>query len=214
MFLWVKWPNQQCQSTEGSSSPKDQTSIPPGPPHHVTVIQRIMYGNRHKICIHKNESRHSEMGPVRQTQIQRPVKLLNKLNPETCCTVQEIVRLRYTLLHNWSVLLIFSPTPDQHVTDVAIGDAISEKTTVDWYLLCRWVAVWVMCGQGCKLSGNINKSLESYNVHIFIQLRWYPGSRHKNELCFLNIMHKVKAERSEELFVKNMLILQHHWTWK
>jgi len=27
-------------------------------------------------------------------------------------------------------------------------------------------------------------------------------------------MHKVKAERSGELFVKNMLILQHHWTWK
>jgi len=29
----------------------------------------------------------------------------------------------------------------------------------------------------------------------------------------MNIMHKVKAERSGELFVKNMLILQHHWTW-
>jgi len=27
-------------------------------------------------------------------------------------------------------------------------------------------------------------------------------------------MHRVKAERSGELFVKNMLILQHHWTSK
>jgi len=26
-------------------------------------------------------------------------------------------------------------------------------------------------------------------------------------------MHKVKAARSGELFVKNMFILQHHWTW-
>jgi len=31
-------PNQQCQSTEGSSSPKDQASIPPGPPHNVTTL--------------------------------------------------------------------------------------------------------------------------------------------------------------------------------
>jgi len=28
------------------------------------------------------------------------------------------------------------------------------------------------------------------------------------------LLQKVKAERSGELFVKNMLILQHHWTWK
>jgi len=27
-------------------------------------------------------------------------------------------------------------------------------------------------------------------------------------------MHEVKAERCGELFVKNKLILQHHWTWK
>jgi len=33
-------------------------------------------------------------------------------------------------------------------------------------------------------------------------------------LFFLNIMHKVKAERSGELFIKNMLILQHPWSWK
>jgi len=33
---------QQCQSTEGSSSPKVQASVPPGPPHHVTVILQII----------------------------------------------------------------------------------------------------------------------------------------------------------------------------
>jgi len=35
-------PNQRCQSTEGSSGPEDQASIPPGPPHHVTIIQHII----------------------------------------------------------------------------------------------------------------------------------------------------------------------------
>jgi len=28
----------QCQSTEGSSGPKDQVSIPPGSPHRVTIL--------------------------------------------------------------------------------------------------------------------------------------------------------------------------------
>jgi len=37
-FLRVKWPNQQCQSTEGSNGPEDQASIPPGPPHRVTIL--------------------------------------------------------------------------------------------------------------------------------------------------------------------------------
>ena len=36
--LWVRWPNQQCQSTEGSNGAKDQASIPPDPPHHVTIL--------------------------------------------------------------------------------------------------------------------------------------------------------------------------------
>ena len=36
--LRVKWPNQQCQSTEGNNGPKDQASIPPGPPHSVTIL--------------------------------------------------------------------------------------------------------------------------------------------------------------------------------
>jgi len=33
----------------------------------------------------------------------------------------------------------------------------------------------------------------------------------KTSYFFLNIMHKVKEKRSGELFVKNMLILQHHF---
>ena len=36
--LQVKWPNQQCQSTERSNGPKHQASIPPGPSHHVTIL--------------------------------------------------------------------------------------------------------------------------------------------------------------------------------
>jgi len=31
--------NQQCQSIEGNSDPKDQASIPPGTPYRVTIIQ-------------------------------------------------------------------------------------------------------------------------------------------------------------------------------
>jgi len=63
-FLWVKWPNQQCQSTEGSSSPKDLASIPPSPSHHVTILQHTVYSDTQYTYIHKNESKHSEMGPV------------------------------------------------------------------------------------------------------------------------------------------------------
>jgi len=47
-------------------------------------------------------------------------------------------------------------------------------------------------------------------VHNFIQIADIPGGRDKNKLFLLNTMHKVKACRSGELFVKNMLILQHH----
>jgi len=31
--------NQQRQSSEGSTCSKDQASIPPGPPHHVTILE-------------------------------------------------------------------------------------------------------------------------------------------------------------------------------
>jgi len=33
---------QQCQRTEGSGGPKDHALIPPGPPHHVTIIHHII----------------------------------------------------------------------------------------------------------------------------------------------------------------------------
>jgi len=67
------------ESTEGSSGPKDQASIPPGPPHHVTSLH-IQY-------IHKNESKHSEMGPVRQNPIQRPVSLFIRVCIALCTIV-------------------------------------------------------------------------------------------------------------------------------
>ena len=65
-FLGVKWPNRQCQSTEaeGSSSPKDQASILPGPPHHVTTLQYTMIHKIHKytepgltpnVCLQKQD---------------------------------------------------------------------------------------------------------------------------------------------------------------
>jgi len=39
-FLQVIWPNQQCQSTEGNQLVlSDKAWIPPGPLHHVTIIQ-------------------------------------------------------------------------------------------------------------------------------------------------------------------------------
>jgi len=37
-LLQVIWPNQQCQSTEGSQL-VFQIWIPPGPLHHVTILQ-------------------------------------------------------------------------------------------------------------------------------------------------------------------------------
>jgi len=49
-------------------------SIPPGPPYHVTILEHAMYSDTQNTYIHKNESKHSEMGPVRQNQIQRTVR--------------------------------------------------------------------------------------------------------------------------------------------
>jgi len=53
-----------------SSSPKDQASIPPGPRHHVTILQHAIYRDTQNTYIHNNESKHSEIGPVRQNPIQ------------------------------------------------------------------------------------------------------------------------------------------------
>jgi len=71
MFLRVKWPNWQCQSTEGSSSPTSHQV-------HLSMLQAytcMQYTVKHKIHTYtKKESKHSEMGPVRQNPIQRTVR--------------------------------------------------------------------------------------------------------------------------------------------
>jgi len=66
-FLRVKWPNRQCQSTEGSSSPKDRLQS-----HQVHLI--VLQAYTCMQYIHKTESKHSETGPVRQNPIQRTVR--------------------------------------------------------------------------------------------------------------------------------------------
>ena len=38
-----------------------------------------------------------------------------------------------------------------------------------------------------------------------------PGRRAKNKLLFLNAMHKVNKHKDLELYVKNMLIVQHQF---
>ena len=70
------------ESIEGSSSPKDRLQS-----HqvHLTVLQAytcIQY-------IHNNESKHSEMGPVRQNPIQRTVRSVHMCvhcTVHNCCT--------------------------------------------------------------------------------------------------------------------------------
>jgi len=70
------------ESTEGSSSLKDRLQS-----HqvHLTMLQaytRIQY-------IHKNESKHSEMGQVRQNPIQRTVRSVHMCvhcTVHNCCT--------------------------------------------------------------------------------------------------------------------------------
>jgi len=70
------------ESTEGSSSPKDRLQS-----HqvHLTLLQAytcIQY-------IHKNESKYSEIGPVRQNPIQRTVRYVHMCvhcTVHNCCT--------------------------------------------------------------------------------------------------------------------------------
>jgi len=50
--------------------------------------------------------------------------------------------------------------------------------------------------------------MEAITSIIFIRMADILRSRAKNKLCFLNTMHKAIAW---ELFVKNVLILQHHF---
>ena len=66
-FLQIKWPNQQCQSSEGMSRST------PACYNNTTHMQydKITQKNTN---INTKESRHSEMGPVRQNPIQRTVR--------------------------------------------------------------------------------------------------------------------------------------------
>jgi len=62
----------------------------------------MQYIVRNKIIyIHKNESKHSEMGPVRQNSIQRTVRSVH------VCAVH-CVQLLHTILHRTD-LIIFPP---------------------------------------------------------------------------------------------------------
>ena len=66
-FLQARWPNQQCQRTEGNPLVvKDQSWIPPEPLHHVTIIQ--LYS--------ATASTHSVRVPMWQTQSVGPVSTL------------------------------------------------------------------------------------------------------------------------------------------
>ena len=57
-------------------------------PHHVTnLYMHTVYNNTHNTC--KNESKHSEMGPVRQNPIQRTARSVHMCVHHTvhnCCT--------------------------------------------------------------------------------------------------------------------------------
>jgi len=85
-FLRVKWPKQQCQSTEGSSSPKDRLQS-----HQVHLTMLQYYTCMQYTVIHntKMKPKYSEMGPVRQNPIQRTVRSVHMCVHCTvynCCT--------------------------------------------------------------------------------------------------------------------------------
>jgi len=78
------------ESTEGSSSPKDRPQ-----PHqaHLTMLQ-------YYTCmqyVHKNESKHSEMGPVRLNPIQRTVRSVHMC---VHCTVHNCC-IQYCTEQTW-----------------------------------------------------------------------------------------------------------------
>ena len=64
-FLQVIWPNQQCQSTEENHAVglADKAWIPPGPLHHVTIIQLWATASTHGVRV-----------PMWQTQSAGPVR--------------------------------------------------------------------------------------------------------------------------------------------
>ena len=73
---------------------KDWASIPPSPPHRVTIIQHICSKTRQrKKYINTKESTHSEMGPVRQNPIQRTVRTAH------LSVLMTVHNFQYTIQH-------------------------------------------------------------------------------------------------------------------
>ena len=68
-----------------------------------------------------------------------------------------------------------------------------------------------------EISRNTSRTLEVITSIFSSQFADIPGSRPINKLLFLNIMHKVKTQRSGELLSKTCLfysITLQYWTWK
>jgi len=98
-FLRVKWPNRQCQSTEGRDSSKKRLQS-----HqvHLTMLQyytcmQYTIIQKTHTYIHKNRSKHSETGPVRQNPIQRSVRCVHM-----CVHCAQLLR---TILHRIDLII-------------------------------------------------------------------------------------------------------------
>ena len=66
-------PINSIKNTEGNSGPKDQASIPLSPPHRVTIMKHIIYGNKHKIHMYTKMNLAQWNGPSE-----------TKRHPENC----------------------------------------------------------------------------------------------------------------------------------
>jgi len=66
-----------------------------------------MYSHTENTYIHKNESKHSEMGPVRQNPIQRTVRSVH------VCALH-CAQLLHTILHRTDLIISPSYPPDNH----------------------------------------------------------------------------------------------------
>jgi len=117
-FLRVKWPNrQQCQSTEGISSPKDRLQS-----HqvHLTMLQYYTCIQ----CTQNNESTYSEMDSVRQNPIQKTV-----MSVHVCAL--HCALLLHTILHR-THLINFPLTP-QTINIAPTMSIWGKGTSVRWW---------------------------------------------------------------------------------
>ena len=109
-FLRVKWPNRQCQSTAGSSSPKHRLQS-----HqvHLTMLRSytcMQYTVRHKI--YKNESKHSEMSSVRQNPVHRTVRSVH-----ICVCIALCTTVVHNIAQNRSDNFPSYPPDNHHCSD-------------------------------------------------------------------------------------------------